>query len=95
MLHNFSIIKNSKSAKRFFVKMNGNFTNTFFSDHTRFVVAKTNFEFITCGTNIQHIAFPEPSRIKDDIFRFTTENLRDRILSASASASASKAISFF
>ena len=74
--------------------MNGNFTNTFFSDHTRLVVAKTNFEFITCGTNIQHIAFPEPSRIKDDdIFRFTTENLRDRILSASASAS--KAISFF
>ena len=28
------------------IKMNGNFTSTFFSDHGRLVVAKANFKFI-------------------------------------------------
>ena len=76
---------------RFFVKMTGNFTSTFFGDHRRLVVAETNFKFITSGNNILHIAFLTRNQV-DDIFRLTTKNLRNRIRPASASVR--KAISF-
>ena len=77
---------------RLFVKVNGNFTTTFFSDHRRLVVAETNFEFISCGTNILHIALHACNQV-NNIFGPTTENLRNRIRPASSSAS--KAISVF
>ena len=76
---------------RFFVKMNGNFTSTFFSDHGRLVVAKANFKFITSGTNILHVALLTRNQV-DDILRFTVKNLRNRIRSASAGTS--KTITF-
>ena len=49
------------------------------------MVAETNFKFVTCGTNILHIAFL-------DTFRFTTKNLRNK--KRPARTNASKAISF-
>ena len=55
---------------RFFVKMNGNFTSTFFSNHGRLVVAKANFKFITSRTNILHVALLTRNQV-DDIFGFT------------------------
>ena len=71
---------------RFFVKLNGNFTSTFFSDHGRLVVVKANFKIITSRTNILHVALLTCNQV-DDIFRFTAKNLRNRIRSASAGAS--------
>jgi len=89
------LFNNSKfkicQSMRLFVKMNSNFTSTFFGDHRRLVVAETNFKFVTCGTNILHIAFLARNQV-DDIFRFTIKNLRNRIRPASTSAS--KAIRF-
>ena len=76
---------------RFFVEVNSNFTSTFFSDHGRLVVAETNFKFIASGTNILHITFLARDQV-NDIFRFTTENLSNRI--SPASTSTSKTIAF-
>ena len=69
---------------RFFLKM-ATSQSTFFGDHRRLVVAETNFKFMTSGTNILHIAFLSRNQV-DDIFRFTTKNLRNRIRPASAGA---------
>lgn len=77
---------------RFFVEVNGNFTRTFVSDHRRLVVAKTNFKFISCGTDILHIALLTCNQV-NNIFGPTTENLLNRIRPASSSAS--KAIGVF
>ena len=75
------------------MKMNSNFTSTFFGDRRRLVVAETNFKFVTCGPNILHIAFLKRNQV-DDIFRFTIKNLRNRIRPASTSASTSAIIRF-
>ena len=76
---------------RFFVEMNSNFTSAFFSDHGRLVVARTNFKFITSGTNILHLTFLTRNQV-NDIFRFTTKNLSNRIRPVSAGTS--KTITF-
>ena len=70
---------------RFFVKMSSNFTSKFFSDHRGLVIAETNFKFISCGTDILRIAFLARNQV-DDIFRFATTTLRNRIRPASARA---------
>ena len=50
---------------RFFVKLNGNFTSTFFSDHGRLVVVKANFKIITSRTNILHVALLTCNQVDD------------------------------
>ena len=71
---------------RFFVKMNGNFTSTL-----RLAIAETNFEFVTCGTNVLQIAFLACNQIYD-IFGFTIKDLCNGIRPTSTGAS--KAIGF-
>ena len=58
---------------RLFVKMNSNFTSTFFGDHRGLVVVETNFKFVTCRANILHITFLAHNQV-NDIFRFTVKN---------------------
>ena len=71
---------------RLFVEMDSNFTSTFFSDHRRLVVTETNFKFIASGTNTLQITILARDQV-NDIFRFTTKNLSNRISPASTSAS--------
>ena len=47
---------------------------------------EANFKFITSRTNILHVALLARNQV-DDIFRFTIMNLRNKIGSASVSAS--------
>jgi len=65
--------------------MNSNFTSTVFGDHRRLVVAETKFKFVTCGSNILHIAFLARNQPREAFWcaQLCTLNLMDSTKGAS------------